>query len=127
MKRCGRDGPNLGFPALTHDHIAVQNWTQSTCSHLAVVLGRLPPVWLGKRGQTSLHPIGVRQLNRFETDASKNSGYRLLTVVTVVLGPAYGEHLLPTRPGWVCPGTCFQALEAVVPESAGTANNVQER
>lgn len=53
VKRCGGDGPNLGFPALTHDHIAVQNWTQSTCSHLAVVLSRLP-FWLGKRGQTSL-------------------------------------------------------------------------
>lgn len=32
---------------------AVQDWTQSTCSHLAVVLSRLP-FWLGKRGQTSL-------------------------------------------------------------------------
>ena len=34
VKQCGREGPNVGFPPLTHDRIAVRNWAQSTCSHL---------------------------------------------------------------------------------------------
>jgi hypothetical protein len=33
-----------------------------------------------------------RQLNRFESGASKNWGVVLLAVFTVVLGPVYGEH-----------------------------------
>jgi len=49
VKQCGRKGPNVGFPPLTHDRVAVRNWVQNTCSHLqsqlAVVLGRLRFFW----------------------------------------------------------------------------------
>ena len=35
VKQCDREGPNVGFPPLTHGRIAVRNWTQNTCSHPA--------------------------------------------------------------------------------------------
>jgi hypothetical protein len=34
VKQCGREGPNVGFPTLTHDRVTVRNWAQNTCYHL---------------------------------------------------------------------------------------------
>ena len=54
MGRCDREGPNVGFPPLTHGRIAVRNWAQNTSptlpSQLAVVL--VPPLMFwGKPGE----------------------------------------------------------------------------
>ena len=60
LKQCDREGPDVGFPPLTHGRIAVRNWVQNTCStlpsQLAVVLGATSDVFGTCRGQ-GVRPI----------------------------------------------------------------------